>query len=50
MTSATPASWIPDGVSVSRTIDNPTVATGWASRMIEVRTAGNRGSDSEISR
>ena len=27
-----------------------TVMTGWASRMIEVRTAGSRGSDSEISR
>ena len=50
MTSTTPMSWLPVGASWSRTMPSTTVITGWASRMIDVRTAGSRESDSEISR
>jgi hypothetical protein len=50
MTSTTPASCARDGVSASRIIDSTTVATGWASRMIDVTTAGSRGSETLISR
>jgi len=49
-TRATPASWVGEGVSRSRTIARMTLATGWASRIIEVTTAGSRGSDREMSR
>ena len=39
-----------DGRSPSRTIARPTVMTGWTSRMIEVMTAGSRGSEIEMHR
>ena len=45
-TSATPRSWLDDGVSPSRTIARPIDMTGWVSRMTEVMIAGSRATRS----
>ena len=50
MTSATPSSCELRRLLVEQEHREPTVVTGWTSRMIDVTTAGSRGSEIEMHR